>query len=267
VLVDPEVPTLHKVQFGATTKTGVEVRSQMDGLNLYLDGKLVGQLPQRVTGLSTGEHVLLVTGGEDYYAEERKIDLDADELMVLDDIQLTPKAGTLRIAARPELEGATVLLDGEPITVPFSKQLQTNRRYRVQARRTGYEDFEAWVELDAGHRTKDLDIQLIAKAPAGLTHASNAQASRSNAEPESGARRKEGRSSGEEGAAQARLNLLSEPPSMVLLNGKPLGQTPRRGVTVNAGTHAVLFIHPTLGRARASAKLEAGQAKTLKARF
>jgi hypothetical protein len=29
----------------------------------------------------------------------------------------------------------------------------------------------------------------------------------------------------------------------------------------------VLFIHPSLGRARASAKLEPGQSKTLRARF
>jgi serine/threonine-protein kinase len=131
----------------------------------------------------------------------------------------------------------------------------------------GYDDFEAWVELDAKRRSQDLDIQLVAKAPAGLAHASNAQAARNASEPESASRRKEARSTEQESATSARLNLLSDPPSMVLLNGKPLGQTPRTGVSVSAGTHAVLFIHPTLGRARASAKLEAGQAKTLRARF
>lgn len=54
---------------------------------------------------------------------------------------------------------------------------------------------------------------------------------------------------------------------MVLLDGKPIGQTPRMGVNVDEGTHAVLFVHPTLGRARASAKLVSGQSKTLRAKF
>jgi serine/threonine-protein kinase len=39
------------------------------------------------------------------------------------------------------------------------------------------------------------------------------------------------------------LQLTSTPPSNVLLDGKPLGTTPLRDVTVEPGTHRVIFIH------------------------
>jgi serine/threonine-protein kinase len=43
------------------------------------------------------------------------------------------------------------------------------------------------------------------------------------------------------------LNVLSSPPSSVVLDGRPIGQSPRI-VQVPAGTHTVVFIHPLYGR-------------------
>jgi hypothetical protein len=47
--------------------------------------------------------------------------------------------------------------------------------------------------------------------------------------------------------ASSQLTLTSNPPCNVVLDGRPLGTTPRE-VTVSAGAHAVVFIHPTKGR-------------------
>jgi serine/threonine-protein kinase len=274
VLVDPETPTLHKVQFGATTKTGLEVRGKTGGLTLYLDGKLLGDLPKRITGLSVGEHTILVTGGEGFYAEERKLNLKADEMFVISDLELKPRMGGLHIAQSEQLHNATVLLDGVPIRLPYDKELDASRRYHVQVRKAGFDDFETWVEFSNEDREKRLDIQLSARQAAaersaGPEHIESGDRLAAAAAPSESRRSSRSRASsgGGEATDQSRLNLLSDPPSMVLLDGKPIGQTPRMGMMVSPGTHSVLFIHPTLGRARASAKLDAGQSKTLRARF
>jgi hypothetical protein len=45
-----------------------------------------------------------------------------------------------------------------------------------------------------------------------------------------------------------RVNINSIPIAAVVLDGRPLGGTPRVGVTVAAGEHTVLFVHPNRGR-------------------
>ncbi len=273
VMVDPAMPTLHRVQFGSSSKTGIEVRSELKGYSLYLDGKLVGELPQRVSGLSSGEHTLLISGGEDYYAEERKVTLQADEMMVLDDVKLRPKAGTLVIGDNPELAQALVSLDGEQIQLPFEREIDASRRYHVVAKRPGYEEFETYVDFEGKSRRKELDIQLVPKAASSESTNESTKDKRPSSLPSEAERGKQ-ESSGErspvastaKASGKASLTLQSTPPSNVLLDGRPIGQTPK-SVSVDPGTHAILFVHPTKGKARASAKLAPGQSKTLRARF
>lgn len=277
VLVDADVPTLHRIQFGSSSSTGIEVRTNASGYTLYLDGKLVGELPQRVTGLSAGQHSLLISGGEAHYAEERKVDLVADQIMVIEDVVLKPRTGTLRVASNPQLSGAKVSLDGNRIELPYEGQLDASRRYQLRAQKAGFEDFETWVEFDGSSRDKDLNIQLIpttsgdpTTSEARAERSAPREAPRADVAPReaSGARAARARDveSAAKATGKARLTLTSDPPSAVLLDGMPIGQTPKT-VTVDPGSHSVLFIHPTMGKARATADLSAGQAKTLRARF
>jgi serine/threonine-protein kinase len=53
----------------------------------------------------------------------------------------------------------------------------------------------------------------------------------------------------------------------VILDGKPIGKSPKRALSVPAGSHSVVFVHPTLGRKRASAKLAPGGSKTIAVKF
>lgn len=277
VLVDANVPTLHRIQFGSSSSTGIEVRTNASGYTLYLDGKLVGELPQRVTGLSAGQHTLLISGGEAHYAEERRVDLVADQIMVIEDVVLKPRTGTLRIASNPQLSGAKVSLDGKRIELPYEGQLDASRRYQLRAQKAGFEDFETWVEFDGSSRDRDLNIQLIPTTSgdpstneARAERSAPREAPRADVAPReaSGARAARARDveSAAKATGKARLTLTSDPPSAVLLDGMPIGQTPKT-VTVDPGAHSVLFIHPTMGKARATADLAAGQAKTLRARF
>jgi hypothetical protein len=55
--------------------------------------------------------------------------------------------------------------------------------------------------------------------------------------------------------------------SKVVLDGKPLGSTPKVGVSVPAGSHTVTFIHPDLGKKSVTVQVKAGETKTAAVKF
>jgi hypothetical protein len=63
--------------------------------------------------------------------------------------------------------------------------------------------------------------------------------------------------SGGSGANVGSLNVTSNPPANVVLDGRPLGKSPRI-VKVPAGLHTVVFIHPLYGRQSLSVNVPAG---------
>ncbi len=63
------------------------------------------------------------------------------------------------------------------------------------------------------------------------------------------------------------LNLSSNPPSNVVLDGRPLGITPRSGIRVKPGPHQVVFIHPKHGRKNARANVKPGAVSNVSVRF
>jgi serine/threonine-protein kinase len=52
-----------------------------------------------------------------------------------------------------------------------------------------------------------------------------------------------------------------------LVDGRPLGSTPKIGVSVSAGSHTVVFIHPQHGRKTRTVKVKAGGTATAAVRF
>src|SRR5690606_569852 len=57
------------------------------------------------------------------------------------------------------------------------------------------------------------------------------------------------------------LNINSVPPTTVLLDGRPLGKTPKVGVSVSAGSHSITFVHPDKGRKSVKVDVPAGGSK------
>jgi serine/threonine-protein kinase len=53
------------------------------------------------------------------------------------------------------------------------------------------------------------------------------------------------------------LSVTSLPPAHVVLDGRPVGMTPKL-LPVSAGNHNVLFVHPELGRRTLSVSIESG---------
>lgn len=63
------------------------------------------------------------------------------------------------------------------------------------------------------------------------------------------------------------LNANSLPPSKVLVDGRPMGATPKVEIPLSAGTHTVTFVHPDLGKKSVSVTIKAGQSATASVRF
>ncbi|MDI3290304.1 serine/threonine-protein kinase [Polyangium sp. 15x6] len=63
------------------------------------------------------------------------------------------------------------------------------------------------------------------------------------------------------------LNINSIPVSKVVLDGRPLGSTPKVGLSVPAGTHTVTFIHPEKGKQTVTVTVKAGESKTAAVKF
>ena len=55
--------------------------------------------------------------------------------------------------------------------------------------------------------------------------------------------------------------------SNVILDGKPLGTTPKVGLKVSAGAHTVVFIHAEHGRKVRGVNVKPGEAATAAVRF
>jgi hypothetical protein len=67
--------------------------------------------------------------------------------------------------------------------------------------------------------------------------------------------------------AGATLDLSSTPRAAVVVNGRPMGMTPLKGVKVPAGRQTIVFVHPDLGRKVASANLAPGARTTVGMKF
>jgi hypothetical protein len=63
------------------------------------------------------------------------------------------------------------------------------------------------------------------------------------------------------------LNINSIPVSKVVLDGRPLGNTPQAGISVSAGNHTVTFIHPEKGRKSVTVTVKPGQKATASVKF
>ena len=67
---------------------------------------------------------------------------------------------------------------------------------------------------------------------------------------------------------QGLLNISSVPPSQIILNGRPLGTTPKTGIAVPGDSlQTIVFVHPKMGRRRAQKFVPAGKERTVSIRF
>jgi serine/threonine protein kinase len=105
-------------------------------------------------------------------------------------------------------------------------------------------------------------------APGDLPRPKPAEPPSAGGQPSSSAGGQPSSSAGGHAAAEAQgiLNINSIPVSKVILDGRPLGETPKVGVRVAPGAHQVTFVHQS-GRKSVSVTVAAGETKAAVVKF
>jgi len=261
----------------ASGGSGLKVSATGSGLKLWVDGKEIGPLPQDIKDIAPGEHTIRVGGNDRYEPYEEKITLSGDEQKVLGPLKLKVLRGVAEIEPGANAEGAKVMLvSGSEQRalpkLPSSIDIATDKDWKLVATKKGYSDFETPLSFDSGvaERTFKIDLQKATRdrdvdepsrsAPtprvaAPVQHRSDptpAPAKTPAAKPAAG---------------QGTLNVNSIPVSNVIVDGRPMGSTPKMGLSVAAGTHTIVFVHPEHGRKVVTVNVAAGQTATAATRF
>lgn len=241
--------------------TGLSVKAEGRGLTLSIDGKDVGPLPQEVSDIKPGEHTVRIEGGDRYDPYEQKVSLSDGQLLSLEP-KLKVKKGLATIKPGMNADGASVLLvsgnERRPVPqLPLAVEIQADKAYSIVATKDGFEKFQQKIEFEDGKAEREFVIDLVPSVQ-GATKAPVRRGGGARPRPRPRAVASTGK---------ATLNINSIPASNVILDGKPLGQTPKVGLKVSPGTHTVVFVHPTHGRKAKVVSVEAGKTAGALVRF
>ncbi len=253
----------------ANAGTGVEVSAKAPGLTLSIDGKTIGKLPQEITGLEPGDHEIEIGGSKLFKPFKETVTLQAGKVLQfepqleLEQGQLTINLGKNAREAKIRLEGGgkTFVLHGKEF--PLTINIPADKTFTLTATRDGYDDFEEDIEfsVEKPQRTVDIDLEEGSDAD----ESSSAATSRSRSSSSSSSTRTSAASRAPSGTAK--LNINSIPVSSVILDGRPIGTTPKIGLTVSAGTHTIVFVHPEKGRQVKTLTVTPGGTGTAAVRF
>ncbi|MBN1605747.1 MAG: PEGA domain-containing protein [Polyangiaceae bacterium] len=250
----------------ASEGTGIRVTAEGTGLKLFVDGREVGPLPQELTDLTPGDHVIRVGGNDRYAPYEEHVSVETDKVKTIGPLQLKVVKGLAMIEAGANAEGAKVLLvsgsERRPIPkLPIKLDIRTDKSYRLVAIKKGFANFQQPIEFEPGKAEKTFVVELTAgdaqeeSVAVASSHSARRTATRSSSAPRSSAK-----------GATGTLNINSIPASTILLDGTPKGSTPKVGLKVSAGPHTVLFINKGVRKA-VSVNVPAGGKVTAATRF
>ncbi len=258
VLITSGQDAVQNIRLAKAGGTGVRVSGTGAGLKLYVDGQDKGPLPAELKELSPGKHTLKVAGDQ-FATWERSVTVAANEMQSIEVPPLEVVKGLAIIKAGTGADGARIVLEADGDrrvlpSLPMNLHIDTSKPHRLVASRSGYETFRKDLVFEKGQAEKTFEIELRqAAAPEPPSHASPPSAGRPSPPPSAA-------------GGQATLNINSIPASRILLDGRPIGMTPKRGVSVSAGPHTVVFIHDD-DRATKSVRATAGQTSTVVHRF
>jgi hypothetical protein len=139
------------------------------------------------------------------------------------------------------------------------------------ASKPGYKTYEQRIEFEDGQAERTFIIDLESGGSASSAEenplppvAANRSSSTSSQSAPSTPRTSGG--GGEAKSGKAKLNFNSIPSSNVILDGKPLGPTPK-SASVDPGMHTVIFVHPEKGRKAKGVNASAGKTISVVAKF
>lgn len=259
--------------------TGVKVSAPATGLSLTIDGKKMGALPQDLIELGPGSHKIEVSGSEFFDAYETNITVKEGEVANIDpDLKLKKGQVTVKLGNNADDAKVFLLVDGKrrpldrivekgaPLILPVD-----GKRYEIVATKRGYEDFEQALEFTLNEPVKTVTISMDEEGDGSdeAEERSSAPVSspRERSAPATAPASRPAPSAAPAVSGTGTLNINSIPVSNVILDGRPLGTTPKIGVSVSAGPHTVVFVHKEHGRKTSSVNVKPGSVATAAVRF
>jgi hypothetical protein len=238
-----------------TASTGIKLTGTQPGAHLFVDDRDVGPLPQELKDLQPGTHHVRIALNERYAPFEKTVTISKDELQDLGTQTLKVIKGKATISLGTV--GAKVFIVSgsdrrELPTLPISVDIDTSKQWSLVASKPGFADYNQPISFDDGQAEKAFTVTLEPKVagyapppaynpPAAYTPPPPPSPVHHEApEPPPPARASE---SSAGGGGQAYLNINSIPASSVILDGKPIGSTPKLKYAVSPGTHSVLFVN------------------------
>jgi serine/threonine-protein kinase len=273
----------------------LHVSGAQPGVRVLVDGVDHGLLPLDMKDVGAGVHRLRFEGGDRYAAQERQVDVAPGRAVDLGSIKLKLLKARITIDDAPS--GARVVLvrntpptSERVLSGPWPMTLDVDAvSWQVIASKKGRGEVTEDVSFDDGQADKHVRLELSGEAPAAAATQPAAAAPVAVAAREpSQAPRSSSRAPAHEAPAPApaappahaaeperpvaasgtgTLSMNSLPLSKVLVDGRPLGSTPKVDVPVPAGTHTVTFVHPDLGKKSVTVTVRAGESASASVRF
>jgi len=259
------------------TMSGLRASSQQEGIRLVIDGRERGLLPQDVRDLSPGEHSVVFDGGDRYTSQRSTITLAPNQVLELGPVTLRVMRGTATFDVRsPSTSLALVSSDERRALSDWSHPVDVDngKSWMLEAQRSGYKTVRFPIMFDnQAARTFVVSVDdpmdnvapVVAPAAVPLAAASPAR----KAAPAAVARAPRPAAPAAEPAdtsGTCTLNINSIPPARIALDGRPMGSTPKIGVSVPSGNHTVMFVGETTKKTM-TATCRPGETKTVATRL
>jgi serine/threonine-protein kinase len=250
--------------------TGLRVNGTQPGVTLFVDDREIGPLPQGLHDMAPGNHKVKIAGSERYAPMERTVAITRDELLDLGTVTLKVVKGKATLAL--ETRGAKLsIVSGtdhwELPGLPISVDIDTSKQWSLVASKPGFNDYNKPVDFDDGRAEKTFTIALdprmatIATGDSAAVESDHPGAPTTtpilSAAPQAASSNGVGAPTG-----QTFLKINSIPASSVVLDGKPIGSTPKLRYRVSPGKHSLVFVNPDQGfKKQISVTVAAGETK------
>jgi serine/threonine-protein kinase len=275
--------------------TALKIGGSQTGVKVFVDGAEKGTLPLELKDIAPGSHKIRLEGGDRYEKMEQTVDITAGQVKDLGTVNLKVLKGQVTLdlvtqganvslvkdegGKKTEKKLAAALWKSPPVKI----DIDASEKWKLVATKKGFDDLSQDISFEDGQAEKTIRIELAetGKAPPAVAVGSvsgdkpppTASTGTGGDKPPPTA--STGTATGGDkpppvaagGGGNGTLNINSIPVSKVVLDGRPLGSTPKVGVSVPAGSHTVTFIHPELGKKSVTVQVKAGETKTAAVKF